>query len=178
MFYIEPLRDPSPPLLNDIENIQISGESTKEKHSKAKNKDVFKKLNNVKKILPNLMRDRNDEKKTDEKNLKNSFTVDGYDMSRGHDRTKGSRSCIKKDVRVIVTPPKLGSGRHQDLETLLGIIPGRDKTGRLSQNDSYSGCRIYIKGFVPDGPALKCGELRIGKNRDKGPVVRKRVNNS
>jgi hypothetical protein len=108
-----------------------------------------------------LRRDKHDEKKTDEKNLKNSITADGVDMSKRRERTRVN--CIKKDVHVIVTPPKLGSGRHQDLETLLGIIPGRDKTGRLSQNDSYSGSRIYIKGFVPDGPSLKSGELRIGE---------------
>lgn len=158
------MRDPSPPLLNGVENLQISANTTKNKHGKEKNKDVFKKLNNVKKILPNLKRDKNSEKKTDEKNLKNSLAeVDGYEMSKGHDRSRSSRSSTKKDIHVIVTPPRLGSGRHQDLETLLGIIPGRDKTGRLSQNDSYSGSRIYIKGFVPDGPALKCGQLKIGK---------------
>lgn len=158
LFYIETLREPSPPPLNDIDSLHITGNSAKEK-----NRDVFKKLNNVKKILPNLKREKSNEKKTDEKNLKNSLTVDGNEMPKGHDKSRSSRS-IKKDIHVIVTPPKLGTGRHQDLETLLGIIPGRDKTGRLSQNDSYSGCRIYIKGFVPDGAALKCGQLRIGKN--------------
>jgi len=159
LFYIEPLREPSPPPINGVENLQITGNTGKDKQTK--DKDVFKKLNNVKKILPNLKRDKNSEK-----NLKNSFVVDGHDMSKKHhhhDRHGSSKTSIKKDVHLIVSPPKLGSGRHQDLETLLGIIPGRDKTGRLSQNDSYSGSRINIKGFVPDGPALKCGELKIGK---------------
>ncbi|XP_031556946.1 protein inturned-like isoform X2 [Actinia tenebrosa] len=157
LFYIEPFRESSSPPSNDLEHLQINGEIP----SKDKNNAVFKKLTSVKRILPSLRKDKNDDKKTDQRNnLKNSLTADGLDMSKGKEKTRSN--CIKKDVHVIVTPPKLGSGRNQSLETLLGIIPGRDKTGRLSQNDSYSGSRIYIKGFVPDGPSLKCGELRIG----------------
>ncbi|XP_048589718.1 protein inturned isoform X1 [Nematostella vectensis] len=157
LFYVEPYTEPSSSLLNEIEHLNLSGNSTPDRSTeRQKSKAVLKKLSSVKKIL---RRDKNEET-MDKKNLRNSLNLDGQDILDGGEGMTGK--SIKMDIHLIVTPPKLHSGRRQDLETLLGIIPGRDKAGRMSQSDSFSGSRIFIKGFVPDGPALKSGELRIG----------------
>ena len=159
MFYIEPFVEPSTNDLQDsMEQLDISENG---QNDKDKNKHSLRSLNSVKKIIPGLSkRDRNEDKVNSEKISKCSGsqgTVEGL-----NNVNKVASSVFKRDVQLIVVPPKNHSGSKNNIETLLGIIPGRDKAGKLSQNDSYSGSRLFIKGFVPDGPALRTGELRIG----------------
>lgn len=143
-------------MLDSLEQLDISGNDFQDDGEKDKGKPALRSFS-VKKIIPGLKRDRADDKSNNEKNLKHSSSVDGL-----IDSSRVSGRFFKREVQLIVTPPKGHSGLKNDLETLLGIIPGRDKSGKLSQNDSYSGSRLYVKGFVPDGPALRSGDLRIG----------------
>lgn len=159
VFYIEPFVEPSTNDLQDsMEQLDISENG---QNDKDKNKHSLRSLNSVKKIIPGLSkRDRNEDKVNSEKISKCSASqgiVEGL-----NNVNKVASSVFKRDVQLIVVPPKNHSGSKNNIETLLGIIPGRDKAGKLSQNDSYSGSRLFIKGFVPDGPALRTGELRIG----------------
>lgn len=126
----------------------------------AREKGKLRGLNSVKKIFPGLKRDKSDDKSNNEKNLKHSSSYGVVEGINSLNRLTGR--FFTKEVQLIVTPRKAHSGTKNDFETLLGIIPGRDKAGKLSQTDSYSGSRLYIKGFVPDGPALRSGDLRIG----------------
>ena len=126
----------------------------------AREKGKLRGLNSVKKIFPGLKRDKADDKSNNEKNLKHSSSYGVVEGINSLNRLTGR--FFTKEVQLIVTPRKAHSGTKNDFETLLGIIPGRDKAGKLSQTDSYSGSRLYIKGFVPDGPALRSGDLRIG----------------
>ncbi|KAK2563352.1 Protein inturned, partial [Acropora cervicornis] len=159
VFYIEPFVEPSTNDLQDsMEQLDISENG---QNDKDKNKHSLRSLNSVKKIIPGLSkRDRNEDKVNSEKISKCSASqgiVEGL-----NNVNKVASSVFKRDVQLIVVPPKNHSGSKNNIETLLGIIPGRDKAGKLSQNDSYSGSRLFIKGFIPDGPALRTGELRIG----------------
>ena len=154
LFYVEPFNEPSTSSASiSLDQLKLS-EVSKDKQ---KDKAVLQKLSSVRKILPSLKREKNDQT-TDNKNLKNinSYTVDGV----GSDRMSGKN--IKKDVSLIVSPPKKSSGKRNDLEGILGIIPGKEKGSKTSQSGA-SDTRICIKGFVPDGSALQSGELKIGK---------------
>lgn len=149
-------------MLDSLEELNVSGNDFQGNGEKDKGKPVLRSLSSVKKIFPGLKRDRLDDRSNNERNLKHSSpkahgAVDGL-----IDGSKMAGRFFKREIQLIVTPPKGHSGIKNDLETLLGIIPGRDKVGKLSQNDSYSGSRLYVKGFVPDGPALRSGDLRIG----------------
>lgn len=156
VFYIEPFREPpSNDLLDSMEHLNIS-DSDQDGRERNKSKQGLRSFNSVKKILPGLKRDKVDDQSNNEKNLRHSTSYGAVDVD------KVSGKFLRREVQLIVTPPKAHSGSKNDLETLLGIIPGRDKAGKLAQNDSYSGSRLFIKGFVPDGLALRSGELRIG----------------
>ena len=157
VFYIEPFKEPSPnDVLDSMEQLNISENGFEDAREKGK----LRGLNSVKKIFPGLKRDKADDKNNNEKNLKHSSSYGVVEGINSLNRLTGR--FFKKEVQLIVTPRKAHSGSKNDFETLLGIIPGRDKAGKLSQTDSYSGSRLYIKGFVPDGPALRSGDLRIG----------------
>ncbi|XP_073252830.1 protein inturned-like isoform X3 [Porites lutea] len=157
VFYIEPFKEPSPnDVLDSMEQLNISDNGFEDAREKGK----LRGLNSVKKIFPGLKRDKADDKSNNEKNLKHSSSYGVVEGINSLNRLTGR--FFMKEVQLIVTPRKAHSGSKNDLETLLGIIPGRDKAGKLSQTDSYSGSRLYIKGFVPDGPALRSGDLRIG----------------
>ena len=155
MFYIEPFNEPaSPPELISLDQLQLC-EVNKDK---TKDKAVLQKLGSVRKIFPSLKRDKNAQN-TENKNLKNinSELVDGVDGNRMPGKN------VKKDVSLIVTPPKKASGKRNDLEGILGIIPGKEKRRKNSQSGATD-FKICIKGFVPDGPALQSGELKIGES--------------
>lgn len=157
VFYIEPFKEPSPnDVLDSMEQLNISDNGFEDAREKGK----LRGLNSVKKIFPGLKRDKSDDKSNNEKNLKHSSSYGVVEGINSLNRLTGR--FFTKEVQLIVTPRKAHSGTKNDFETLLGIIPGRDKAGKLSQTDSYSGSRLYIKGFVPDGPALRSGDLRIG----------------
>lgn len=141
-------------MLDALERLDVSENDTQGDREKDKGKSTLRSLSSVKKIIPGLKRDRFDDKSPNEITR---GTVDGL-----LDGSKVVGRFFKREVYLIVSPPKSHSGLKNDLETLLGIIPGRDKSGKMAQNDSYSGSRLYIKGFVPDGPALRSGDLRIG----------------
>lgn len=163
VFYIEPFNEPSPnDMLDSLEQLNVSGKDSQGDGVKEKGKPVLRSFNSVKKIIPGLRKDRIDDKSNNERNLKHSSSTGHGAVDGLIDGSKMAGRFFKREVQLIVTPPKGHSGFKNDLETLLGIIPGRDKAGKLSQNDSYSGSRLYIKGFVPDGPALRSGDLRIG----------------
>ena len=161
VFYIEPYNEPTPnDAADSLEELNISWKNPSGRE-REKGKPVIRSFNSVKNLLPGLKRDN---KNNNERNLSPVplGTLDG--VVNGGSSAKMPGRFYKKEVQLIVAPPKHHvAGLRNDLESLLGIIPGRDKTGKLSQNDSYSGSRLYVKGFVPDGPALRCGELRIGK---------------
>lgn len=149
-------------MLDSLEQLDISGNDSQGDGAKDKGKPVLRSFSSVKKIIPGLKRDRVDDKRNNERNLNYSSPTAHRAADGLVDGSKMAGRFFKREVQLIVTPPKGHSGFRNDLETLLGIIPGRDKAGKLSQNDSYSGSRLYIKGFVPDGPALRSGDLRIG----------------
>ena len=138
-------------------NISMNDQDGRERD---KGRQGLRSFNSVKKIIPGLKRDKSDDKSNNEKNLKHSNSYGAVEGINNVNKLSGR--VFKREVQIIVMPPKAHSGLKNDLETLLGIIPGRDKAGKLSQNDSYSGSRLFIKGFVPDGPALRSGDLRIG----------------
>lgn len=163
VFYIEPFNEPSPSdMLDALERLNVSETETQGDREKDKSKSTLRSLSSVKKIIPGLKRDRLDDKGNNERNLKNSNAVTRGPVDGLLDGSKVVGRFFKREVQLIVSPRKVHSGLKNDLETLLGIIPGRDKSGKMAQNDSYSGSRLYIKGFVPDGPALRSGDLRIG----------------
>ena len=163
VFYIEPFNEPTPnDMLDSLEQLNVSGNDFQGEGEKEKGKPVLRNFRSVKKIIPGLKRDKVDDKSNNERNLKHSSSITHGAVDGLIDGSKVAGRFFKREVQLIVTPPKGHSGVKNDLETLLGIIPGRDKTGKLSQNDSYSGSRLYVKGFVPDGPALRSGDLRIG----------------
>lgn len=163
VFYIEPFNEPtSNDMLDSLEQLDISGNDSQGDGEKDKGKPVLRSFSSVKKIIPGLKRDRADDKRNNERNQKRSSPTAHRAVDGLIDGSKMAGRFFKREVQLIVTPPKGHSGFKNDLETLLGIIPGRDKAGKLSQNDSYSGSRLYVKGFVPDGPALRSGDLRIG----------------
>ena len=149
-------------MLDALERLDVSENDTQGDREKDKGKSTLRSLSSVKKIIPGLKRDRFDDKSPNEKNHKNSNAVTRGTVDGLLDGSKVVGRFFKREVHLIVSPPKSHSGLKNDLETLLGIIPGRDKSGKMAQNDSYSGSRLYIKGFVPDGPALRSGDLRIG----------------
>ena len=143
-----------------MEELDISRKGQDDR-DKDKSKHGLRNLTSVKKIIPGLSkRDKADDKVNGEKISKHSSSEETVEGLNNVNKLTGS--FFKRDVQLIVVPPKVQAGSKNGLETLLGIIPGRDKAGKLSQNDSYSGSRLFIKGFVPDGPALRSGELRIG----------------
>lgn len=163
VFYLEPIDEPNPnDMLDSLEQLDISGNDSQGDGERDKGKPVIRSFSSVKKIIPGLKRDRVDDKRNNERNSKHSSPTAQRAVDGLVDGSKMAGRFFKREVQLIVTPPKGHSGLKNDLETLLGIIPGRDKAGKLSQNDSYSGSRLYIKGFVPDGPALRSGDLRIG----------------
>lgn len=149
-------------MLHSLEQLDISGNDSQGDGERDKGKPVLRSFSSVKKIIPGLKRDKVDDKRNNERNLKHSSPAAHRAVDGLVDGSKMAGRFFKREVQLIVTPPKGHSGFKNDLETLLGIIPGRDKAGKLSQNDSYSGSRLYVKGFVPDGPALRSGDLRIG----------------
>lgn len=160
LFYVEPYHEPPSNETSSLEQLHLTEDSSNAKTGKPKNKAVLKKLTSVKNIFSGTKSEKDSNTSTHERNLKNSLGVDGLSDKKMTDK------FILKDVHLIVTPPRLRSGVRHDLETLLGIIPGRGKTGKVSaENDSYTGSRIYIKGFVPDGTALQSRELKIGKEK-------------
>ena len=161
VFYIEPFHEPSSnDILDSMEHLNIA-ENDQDDKGRDKSKQGLRSFNSVKKIIPGFKRDKADDKSNNEKNLKHMSSQGPMDGINNVNKLPGR--IFKREVQLIVTPaPRAHSGLKNDLETLLGIIPGRDKSGKLSQNDSYSGSRLYIKGFVPDGAALRSGELRIG----------------
>lgn len=160
VFYIEPFNEPtSNDILDSMEQLNISG-TDQDGRERDKGRQGVRSFNSVKKIIPGLKRDKSDDKSNNEKNLKHSSSYGAVEGINNVNKLAGR--FFKREVQLIVTPPKARSGLKNDLETLLGIIPGRDKAGKMSQNDSYSGSRLFIKGFVPDGPALRSGDLRIG----------------
>lgn len=161
VFYIEPFNEPtSNDIVDSMEQLNISENGSEDGRERDKGRQGLRSFNSVKKMLPGLKRDKTDDRSNNEKNLKHSSS---YGVVEGiNNVNKLTGRFFKREVQLIVSPPKVHSGLKNDLETLLGIIPGRDKAGKLSQNDSYSGSRLYVKGFVPDGPALRSGDLRIG----------------
>lgn len=161
VFYIEPFDEPSSNELQEsMEELDISRKGQDDR-DKDKSKHGLRNLTSVKKIIPGLSkRDKADDKVNNEKISKHSSSEETVEGLNNVNKLTGS--FFKRNVQLIVVPPKVQAGSKNGLETLLGIIPGRDKAGKLSQNDSYSGSRLFIKGFVPDGPALRSGELRIG----------------
>ena len=156
LFYVEPYVEPPCHPYSPLEHSHLTDHSPNAKAGKPK-KVVFKKLNSVK----NFFSGANDEKELEscleEHNRRNS--------SWGGD-SQGSRMStdkfVIKDVNLLVNPPALRAGVRHDLETVLGIIPGHEQTTPAEKS------RICIKGFVPDGPALQSGELRISKERCHG----------
>lgn len=149
-------------MLDSLGRLNVSENDSQGDREKEKGKSTIRSLSSVKKIIPGLKRDRLDDKSNNEKNLKHSSPLAHGGVDGLIDGSKVAGRFFKREVHLIVSPPKGHSGFKNDLETLLGIIPGRDKAGKMAQNDSYSGSRLYIKGFVPDGPALRSGDLRIG----------------
>lgn len=74
---------------------------------------------------------------------------------------------VVKEITLIVEPARRNYGRRATLcETVLGIIPGHFNS---SQNDSLQNggpvkdSRIMVQGLVPEGEALKSGQVKIGR---------------
>ncbi len=176
MFYVEPGEPvPEPELSAHVSSLQIhhnihndlsdpnvtslTSNGAKPKTTKKGIKTKVKTLVTQQKRTAVNGENRGNLKEEPRNNLRNGLTNGHSHGVTFNDRPTG----MIKDVRLFVDPGRHNYGRRATLsERLFGIVTGQFST-RSELNGTAKDRRIMVQTLLPDGEALKSGEIKIGE---------------